>query len=308
MTVKEGVLRDILRLIVWFPIRWLLGILPVEIGLLILHFMGDIHYKLAKGKANLLLKNISYIKNEDLPSNLVKHIKAYYRNHYIDRLMIFLFPRFKERAIRNLIEIDGMENIDEALKHNSGVLLVHGHFGPVHIPLVVFSRLGLQMKQIGFPTDEGLSWIGRHVAFRLRLKYEAKIPAQIIMADSFLRPAFKWLKDNGIIMITGDGTGTNTRIGRHHLFDFLGYKLYFPLGPANLAIKTGAAILPLFIVPGENKAYKIIVEKPIDKYLGHDNRDIKITAYFVKRLQYYVHKFPAFWHFLDKFYKGGLIQ
>jgi KDO2-lipid IV(A) lauroyltransferase len=269
--------------------------------------MGDINYYLSKGKKKALMDNLLHIKGSADKKD-EKTIREYFRNHYIDRLFIFIFPRFGVKETERFIEFEGIENLDNALKEGRGAILVHGHFGPVHLPLVALSRLGYKMKQIGFPSDEGLSWIGRGVAFRLRMKYESKIPAEIIKADSFLRGAFRWLSDNGIIMITGDGSGIENRLGRHKTFIFFEQPVFFPLGPAVLAQKTGAKILPMFIMPGEKKLYKIIIEEPLTSMCNTKEIASDITSQFVKSLESHVSKYPGYMHFLDIFYPGGLIE
>jgi len=311
MQVRESLARDILRLIVWFPFRWLIVILPVTWGIRLLNILGEMHYALARGKKKLLLDNLALLQEKKpLETGLsgTACIREYFRNHYVDHLLIFIFPAFGVQEAERLVEIDGLEHLNEALKRGKGVVLVHGHFGPVHLPLVVLAKLGYRMKQIGLPSDEGLSWIGRNVAFKLRLRYEAKIPAEIILADGFLRSAFRWLNDNGIIMITGDGSGTEKRVGRHELFSFFGRRVLFPLGPAILADKTGAAILPMFIVPGERKQYRIVIERPLISS-GRGEENIKdVTGQFIERMEYYVSRFPGWMHFLDRFTEGKMIE
>ena len=308
MIVRESVFRDVLRLFVWFPWRWLIAIMPVRGGIALLRVMGDAHNTAARSGKKLLLENLGRMLPA-LDAKEANHVvREHFRNHYVDRLLIFIFPRFGLPEVERLVEIDGLEHLKGALKSGKGVVLVHGHFGPVHLPLVVLARLGFRMKQIGLPSDEGLSWIGRNVAFKLRLRYEAKIPAEIIMADGFLRSAFRWLNDNGIIMITGDGSGTEKRVGRHGLFNFFGQRVAFPLGPAILADKTGAAILPLFIVPGDRKQYRIVIEQPLTSS-GKGEESIKaVTGQFIERLEYYVSRFPGWMHFLDRFTVGKMIE
>lgn len=310
MTVKESIFHDILRLFVWYPLRWLIIVIPVKWGIAILRTMGDVYYLFSKDKKTMILNNLSRLKvNIGMGhEGDNKILKEYFRNHYIDRLLIFIFPKFSREEIDKFVEIEGLENLDNALKPGKGVILVHGHFGPVHLPLVALARLGYRMKQIGLPSDEGLSWIGKNVAFRLRMKYESKMPAEIIKADSFLRGAFKWLNDNGVIMITGDGSGTDKRIGRHEVFRFFQQPTMFPLGPAILAERTGAALLPLFIVPGDNgKPYRIVIEKPLSLEQDNGGKSKEITGGFVKRLEYYISRYPGYMHFLDRFCPDGLI-
>ena len=307
MIVKEGISRDILRLFVWFPLRWLILLLPVSWGIALLRTMGDVHYSFSRGKRGLLRDNLSRLKGWSAAGD-AKSIREYFRNHYIDHLFIFILPKFGIRETKRFIEIEGLEFLDKALEKGKGVLLIHGHFGPVHLPLAVLARLGYRMKQIGFPTDEGLSWIGRNVAFRLRLKYEVKIPAEIIKADTFLRPAFKWLNENGIIMVTGDGTGTERKIGKHKVFKFFGQPVMFPLGPAILSQKTGATILAIFVVPGERKLYRIIIEESIISDYSGDEWIQNVTQQFVRRLEDYINRYPGYMHFLDRFCPGEVIE
>ncbi len=306
MTVNESLLRDILRLIVWYPIRWLVLVLPVRSGLALFQRMGDIHFQLAKSRKKLLLKNLSRISPEY--ENPQEVVRKYFQNHYVDRLFIFLFPRFGRKEVNQFIEFRGLDHLIAALSKGNGAILMHPHFGPVHLPLVALAVIGYPMKQVGNPSDEGLSRIGRQVAFKLRIVYENKIPAEIIKADSFLRPVFRWLKNNKVIMITGDGTGTKLRIGKHHLFNFFRQNVWFPLGPANLAEKTKAELLPMIVTPGTEKPYKVIIEKPIHSNLRADEKAIDMTRQFIGMLEHYIINHPEYMHFLDRFYPGCLIE
>jgi len=305
MYVDENVLRDILRLFVWYPLRWIIIILPFRAEVQLLSLMGDIHYFLSRGKKRMLRDNLSRMKASVSADESA--IRKYFRNYYIDRLLIFAFPGFGSREVKRFVKIRGLDNLNEALKNRKGVVLVHGHFGPVHLPLVSLARNGYKIKQIGNPTDEGLSWIGRNVAFRLRMVYEKKIPAEIVKADSYLRPVFKWLKRNGIIMVTGDGSGTERQIGRHAPFLIFGHKIMFPLGPSLLSEKTGAALLPMFIVPARNKLYEIIIEDPLKSERKGNEKVLDITGQFIRQLENYIALYPGYMHFLDRFHSGALI-
>jgi len=308
MIIRESVFRDLLRLFVWYPLRWLIAIMPVSGGIALLRMMGDVHYAAARGGKKNLRENLGRMFPALNAQEANRIVREHFRNHYVDRLLIFIFPRFGLQEVERLMEMDGLEHLDKALKRGKGVVLVHAHFGPVHLPLVVLARLGYRMKQIGLPSDEGLSWIGRNVAFKLRLHYEAKIPAEIIMADGFLRSAFRWLHDNGVIMITGDGSGTERRVGRHEVFSFFGQKVMFPLGPAILAEKTGATILPMFILPGERKQYRIVIGRPLTSD-GKGEEGIKaVGGQFIERMQHHVSLFPGWMHFLDRFSVGKMIE
>ncbi|KJU85390.1 lipid A biosynthesis acyltransferase [Candidatus Magnetobacterium bavaricum] len=298
MVVTEGIERDLLRLIVWYPVRWLVQILPVGSGLMFFRVMGDLHYALSRGKKQRLLANLSAAGIDRCDKQPM--VREYFRNHYVDRLFIFIVGRFGHRQIRRYVELEGVERLYAALGCGRGVVLVHGHFGPVHMPLTVLARCGFKIKQLGLPSDQGLSWIGRNVAYRLRLRYEANIPAEILRADSFLRPVFVWLAQNGCIMTTGDGTGTQQRLGKYESFIFLGRPTPFPLGPAILAKKTTAAFMPLFITPAEKNRYRITIEPPLNPQSQQELSAHELTELFVRRLETYVRRYPGLMHFLDR--------
>jgi KDO2-lipid IV(A) lauroyltransferase len=167
--------------------------------------------------------------------------------------------------------------------------------------------MGYPMKQIGNPSDKGLSWIGRHVAFRLRMHYESRIPADIIQAGSFLRPIFKALRCNQVIMTTGDGSGTEEFFGKQACFPFLGQQVVLPLGPAILSQKTGASLLPLFILPGDRTLFTVIIEPEITSDLPGEQGIFDCSKQFLARLEEYIRTSPGYMHFLDRFVPGQFI-
>jgi lauroyl/myristoyl acyltransferase len=312
MLVDESIARDLLRLIIWYPFRWIIKLLPIDWGIASFRLLGKIHYILFSDKNCLLANNLQMAFGKALQKDrLKKIIIKYYENHYVDRLQIFLFPRFNKRNIDKIHTFEGLDNLEEALIKKKGCILIHGHVGPTQLPLCALGVKGYSVMQIGLPSDEGLTWIGKHVAFRLRQKYEGQIKASIIPAKSFLRPVFEQLKHNGIIMITGDGAGGISPIGKYARFHFLNHQLPFSLGAISLAQRTGACLLPLFTVVGEEGRYKTIIESPLemDYHSIKDERIlIRSMECFVRRLQQYLFSFPYLWHFWDEFASRSSIQ
>jgi KDO2-lipid IV(A) lauroyltransferase len=265
--------------------------------------MGDIHYCFSRGKKKLLIHNFQTVLGERLNGRPVSELaQNYFRNHYVNQLQIFLFPRFTRKNIGNFHRIEGLEYLEDGLKKGKGCILVHPHFGPAQLPLCALGIMGYPMMQLGLPTDEGLGFIGKKVAFRLRMKYEGKIPAMIISADSFLKPVVKWLKSNKVVMITGDGAGGGKFIGKFIPVDFFGRSAMFPVGAARLAQKTGAMLLPLFTIIEKDNTYKTIIHEPLK--VNCQQQDIEsgeaITIKFIKKMENYVEQYPFLWHFWDE--------
>ena len=85
----------------------------------------------------------------------------------------------------------------------------------------------------------------------------------------------EWLKDNNVLMMTGDGAGGGKFIGRFIPVEFLGKPTLFPDGAATLAQKMDTSLLPMFTVLLEGGTYKTFIHKPIKYYEGDKgNRDV----------------------------------
>ncbi len=303
MIVKENIARDAMRLLIWYPVRWLVAILPLRVGLNLFRFMGDLDHALSRGKRRAITRRLRTAlggRTDDI--RISAAVREYFRNHYVNQLQIFLFPRLTRSTIGQIHKFTGLEHLDAALRRGHGCILVHAHFGPSQLPLCALGVFGYPVMQLGYLTDEGLSFIGKRVAFRLRKIYEDKIPARIISADAFLRPVMEWVRKNNVLMISGDGAGGGKFIGKYRFFPFLGEPTLFPVGAMTLAVKTGAAVLPLFTVLNEDGTYSTVIHEPIDGSPGiAGNRSPEtLSAAFVIKLEESVLRHPHLWHFWDE--------
>jgi len=301
MRVKENYIRDFLRLIVWFPFRWFFFLLPLNGSFLSFKLMGNLHYLFARTNRQRLIDRVS--RNIGVSRGQASgFVKKYFQLHYLDRLHIFLYPRLVLRNnLFDIVHIENIEMLTSLINHQQGVLIVQPHFGPVQMTLLTLSLYGFNPIQIGFPSDRGLSKIGRKIAFKYRLQYEKKLPAPIISADGYLGKAYKHLLHGGIVLTTGDGAGGKVYLGEHKKYNFLENERNIPLGPASMAIKTGATFLPTFIIPEKYNHLKIIFETPIrPKYNDLELDKVYMMEKFISIAEKYIEKYPYCWHFWDE--------
>ena len=100
MIVREGLLRDVLRLIIWFPFRWLIYLVPISVSLFIYRRMGDIHYYFNKKKRDVIETNVKKVFKDGIKENeLSQIVRKNMQTHYMDRLIIFLFPKLNKENI-----------------------------------------------------------------------------------------------------------------------------------------------------------------------------------------------------------------
>lgn len=306
MIINESKWRDVLRLFVWYLFRWFCQIAPIKINYHLFYLMGSIHFKLSKVKKaelnNILTNALFPLKKGE---RVDSHIRDYFVNHYIDRMSIFHYYRFNRRNMDKVIMFEGLGLLDDALSKGKGCVLVHSHMGPSQLPLVALGKMGYPMTQLGFRSDESLSKIGKNVQMRIRLRMEESFPVQMLYVDRFMRQVFKNLAQNGVVMLTADGSGTARRFGHHEPFKFMGKEMLFPTGSYKLAQKSGATLLFLFLIRDGRFRYRGIIKRP--ENLSDKKQTLPALTAFVHQLERYIRQDPGQWPFWDRFISGQLL-
>jgi KDO2-lipid IV(A) lauroyltransferase len=106
------------------------------------------------------------------------------------------------------------------------------------------------------------------------------------------------LKRNEIVGILAD---QNTR--KYNVFvDFLGIKAATTPGPAALALRTGAALVPAFLIREGVGRHRFVIERPIEVVrTGDDDDDILATTQkCVGVLEQYVRRYPSQWSWIHR--------
>ncbi len=169
-----------------------------------------------------------------------------------------LFGRLTRSMLDRMTVIEGLEHIDRALGRGRGVILLLNHFGSFLLPLPVLGFKGDRVNQV---TGKVLSRNTlADLIWRLRKREADRLPIQFIGVASFLRPVYDALRKGEIVAIAFDG-----REGKRWIpVKFIERTALFSPGPMNLARKTGAAIIPTFVVRRPDDRHRIIFMKEFD--------------------------------------------
>jgi KDO2-lipid IV(A) lauroyltransferase len=155
-----------------------------------------------------------------------------------------------ERA-RRKITIEGLENLDAALAKGNGVIALGAHIGNF---VLAGTRLGMEGYPVStlfrMPEDRRLrALIERHLpAF-----YQWVIPAR--PRREAIRRIARALKQNQIVLILGD----NLKKGKVESSLF-GQRVHTPRGPVSLALRTGAALVPMYLVRTHGGKLRLVIE------------------------------------------------
>ena len=307
MVPRRNIVKDCARILFWYPVKWFVKLVPFSLVCWIGNFFGYMDYLFSGSeRINKMINNISQVFEEDKKA-LRNIVKKNLQNHCRNVLEFIKYPQLNRKNLSDILLIEGIDILNRELSREKGVILVTAHFGAKQILQIGLGLKGYKLNQICYHMDrDELSFIQKNVSQRQRIKIEEKIPVNFISAKSFMRSAYRCLRENQILIIAADGIGIPKYMNKGYTqFTFLGKRVLFPTNMSLLAKKTGSSVLPAFVIRGEGIKHKIVIEQPI----GTNSRLNEDTINeFVKILERYVLRFPYLWEFWEEFEEGTLIE
>src|SRR5579871_1352183 len=192
-----------------------------------------------------------------LPDATLKEIRAIarrnFRNHSKAYADLMRLPRARVEQLRPLLHVEGVENLEAARAPGRGVFVVSAHMGSWEIAAAIWSAtiapVSLFAEELEPP--ELFDWY-RQTRQRLGISV-------LPLTRSGLKQVVQALASNEMIVtaVDRDLTGTGLEL------DFFGHPARIPTGPASLAIRRGAALLPVVVFRNPDDTYQAIGWPPI---------------------------------------------
>ncbi|HEY3430148.1 MAG TPA: lysophospholipid acyltransferase family protein, partial [Cyclobacteriaceae bacterium] len=191
-----------------------------------------------------------------------------------DVLRSFSYSSYK--AFEKIRVTTGMEHAERAYQKGKGVLFLTAHIGAFELMATEMAFRGYKPLIVGSPLKEPL--ITNFV-----WKHRQKMGADVIERGKETLRLLKNLKSGGTMGILID---QDTRV-KSVFADFFGKPCATPVGAAMLALKTGAAVVPVFCHLNNDGKQQIDCFAEIELvYTGDEENDIVInTQNFTKAIE-----------------------
>jgi len=231
-------------------------------------------------------------------------------SHFANQYIGFSFGTCTVDSWPQYLAWRGLDRLKQAHSQGRGVVLCHPHMGPAQLPLHVLGLLGWSVTQVGGGrvTAVELSQTGRWAA-GVRARLEEQMPVRLHDGRRYIRPVLRALRAGEVVMTAMDGTGGGEELGRRIPCTVLGQELPLPVGPAWLAARSGAVLLPVccYRNPGDGPLYVAEVGEEMDAS-GTDAAALQATvAAMGAWLDQTLRAHPGDWLFWDGFKPGGLL-
>jgi KDO2-lipid IV(A) lauroyltransferase len=198
------------------------------------------------------------------------------------------FPRYSAKNIEELVILDGHEHFLAAKSRGKGVLILTGHIGAWELSSFAHALYGFPLHYMARPLDN-------QRIDALVNRYRC-LPGNLpIFKNESARTMLKILRAGETIGILAD---QNTMPEEGVFVDFFGKTACTTTGIARVALHTGAAVVPGYVVWDENlRKYRLRFEPPLELIrTGGTERDVfENTQRFAKVIEGIIRKYPEQW-------------
>ncbi len=271
-------------------------LLPPRLGYWLFGFIGALFFYLFADAREPLRANLRHVMRGASQAEIDRTARQTLRNHLKNYFDFFRATRLSAEQIKGMVEVQGLEHLQEALQKGKGVIFVSAHFGNIDIVGQTFIVYGYKVT---IPAEH----IKPEILFQNIVAVRGAKGIKIIPVDGPMLPLVRGLKRNEVIGLAGDLDATKTG----GLYEFFGAPAQLPTGHVQIALKTGAPILPAFCVRKPDNSFVAYAEPAIHLLpTGDEQADVRAgMEQFIKVMEKWIGQHPEQWVFFHRIWDTG---
>ncbi len=250
--------------------------------------LGELTWRVIGYRKEVVRENLRHAFAELDPAARDHLARSFYRHLGMTLMEFLVFPRLARRDFLSLVDVRGDRHIHEAARAGRGALFVTGHLGN-------WEMLAARAAASGYRVTAAAKRQSNARVDSVQNRIRRRAGVGILKTDSGVRAMLQALRRGGLIALVADQDA-----GRDGVFTpFLGREASFFKGPALLAWRTGAPLIPVFIHRLDDHRHEVVFEPPvtIDPDWDEQTAVRELTAHFAARLEAAVRRHPEqyFW-------------
>jgi KDO2-lipid IV(A) lauroyltransferase len=216
---------------------------------------ADVCWALLPERRRILEENLRVTAPGRSNGERQRLVRKTFRNLALCSLDFLKLPLLSKEKVIDLVEIHGLENLDQALAGGKGAILVTGHLGNWDFAGAYLAALGYPIHAVAEDVEPEVYEVYEH--------YRGATGMKVLSLGRGALPALRVLKRKELLVLVGDRA-----IGTPGLpVAFCDGRRNLPEGPAAFALKSGAPLVIGYLVlnpKGSEKRYKGVVTPPLD--------------------------------------------
>jgi lauroyl/myristoyl acyltransferase len=272
----------------------LLGRLPTRVLYLLAAVAAALTYTFARGLRQSVWDNMRHVMGPNTPKKelrrAARRVFGNWAKSYADLIhlpYLDLQKFFDQRLVYHGFE----ENMLPAIADGKGVIICSGHFGSVELGIQGMVVKGVSVTVLTEPLQPPA--LSRLIDGLRASKGHTFLPVSIASIKAVLRS----IKAGGVVglMCDRDIEGRSIRV------PFCGTPTSVPVGVVELATRTGATIVPIFIHRKNGDACEAFLEPPLELVnSGDPGADLKTNVRrLLERFEAHLRRDPGQWTVLE---------
>ena len=224
-------------------------------------------------------------------------VKTLFRDTVKNALEVAKLSDADPHFLKEIISIDGLKHIDNALILGRGIVAISAHMGNF---VIIGPRLILEGYRFNLilrnPKDDLLAKTLSDIRTRLGLDSISDKPRKLCVVKSLAT-----LKRNSILYLQIDQNASSQDLW----VDFFGWLVPTFRGPVVFSMRTGAPIIPMFMIRDALNHHRLIIKPPfeLDSTGDKENDILQNTAKLTKLIESYIEEYPSQWWWFHRRWK-----
>ncbi len=273
----------------------LIALLPLRLGVMVGSLLGDLAYWMDSKHRQRAMEHLQRaFGHEKNPQQLNQIARDSYKNMGRSLVESIYLPNLTASAMQRWVAVDGLSHYIEAHHQKKGVIILTAHFGNWEIIPKLLWSYGHCIHATVRPLDN--PYLDQMVQ-----DWRRKNGMGVLNKRTDVHRILKLLREGESVGFLMD---QNTVIQDAVFVDFFGHPAATNKGLAILALRSGAPVIPIFMVR-EQLGHRMIIEKPIQIVRSGGNQEniLKTTALFTQTIESFVARYPAEWFWVHRRWK-----
>lgn len=271
-----------------------INLLPEGLALWLGRRLGSLFYFLDWEHRRVALQNLYIAFGQEKSERVRKAIaKRSFRNVGMMVIEFLRIPGMNTEDFKKKVSFEGLDGALQLLEKKRGGLLLIGHFGNWELMGFMSKVLKTSVLAIGKPIK------ANERLYRFISKIREGAGLEVIPPENATPKVIRALSQNRLVGILID---QRAKRSRGVWADFFGRKVPTTPGLAVMAIRSGAPVVPVFIIRDGFRKHRLLIKEPIELVLTGDmKKDVEInTQRFTDTLEAMIRQYPDQWLWIHR--------
>lgn len=274
--------------------NFFVNLLPEGFALWLGRKLGDVWYRLDFEHRKVAIQNLHLAFGQQKSEVEIRDIaKRNFQNLGMTAVEFFRIPRMDVKTFKERVKIEGLEEALKLFQKKKGIFLLLSHFGNWEMMGVMSKVIGQPIMVIAKPMKRN-EWVDQFIT-----KIRNRAGLEVVSSIKAGRKVIQALAQNRVVGILID---QRAKRSEGIWVDFFGRKAPTTPSLAVLAMKTGAPVLPVFMVRDGVQKHRLVIKEPLELIrTGDIKRDVEAnTQLFNHTLESMIRQYPDQWFWVHR--------